>query len=510
MPKKNKDTVRLEWSSRERARPGEGPDLLYLYKKELVLPLPAASSSRPGPHAPAVPPATGRLIRGDNLCAVEALLREGPGKNAELIYIDPPFLSKADYTHKITIQGHTINRRAYGDRWSREGYLDMLAPRLALMRELLTDTGKLFVHCDWRASGLIRILLDEVFGHGNFINEIVWHYGGRGAKATSGQFARNHDTILVYGRSPKARLNKIYTERLLSEKEARANGIRKDPDGRYFKTAPRGDYTDESIRRLEKEGRIHRTRSGKVRIKYFLEARGDKVVEQRPVGDVWIDIPDAMHSPLKERTDYGTQKPVALLKRIIESATVAGDLVCDLFGGSGTTAVAAASLGRRWISVEAGGAGTQVAKNRLAEIIKNPFTVEGLKDDTDKAAASTPSPIAPEEARLIIGPPLIKKNQDKSYAVELTLKGYEPGKKSSEDLPGKLLKAPLSLIDSWAIDWDYDAVLFRSMWRSSRGAGKDAGEVELKACATLKKKPSRICVRAVDIMGVEKEMEVGV
>ncbi|VAV84638.1 Type III restriction-modification system methylation subunit [hydrothermal vent metagenome] len=506
MPKKTKDTVRLAWDSREQAQKRNDPGLLY--KKELVLPLPVVSSSYFALPAPGLPTLTDRLIHGDNLYVIEALLREGLKKTAELIYIDPPFLSKADYAHRVTIQGETITRCAYGDRWSREGYLDMLAPRLALMREILTETGKIFVHCDWRASGLIRILLDEVFGCDNFMNEIVWHYGGRGAKATSGQFARNHDSIFIYGRTPEARLNKIYTERLLTEKEARTAGLRKDTDGRFFKTAPRGDYTDKSIKKLEKEGRIHRTTGGKVRIKYFLEERGGFVVEQRPVGDVWDDIPDAMHSPLKERTDYGTQKPVALLKRIIESATVPSDLICDFFAGSGTTAVAAAETGRRWLGVEAGPIGIQVAKNRLAGIIKEPFTVELLLKNSEKAAAITPAPTASKEARLAIASPVIKENKDKGFTVELTLKEYKPDKGTFKGLPEKLSENTLSLIDSWAIDWDYDGVLFRNMWQSSRGAGKDAGEVELKACVTLKQKPGRIAVRAVDILGVESEAEV--
>lgn len=500
MPKKKADTIRLDWNSKVLATDPvakTGP----LIKEELVI-ASRAPSSCVAPLLPEIQAAESRrLIRGDNLGVMQELLREGLGASAELIYIDPPFLSKTDYTHKITIGDATITQKAYGDRWSREGYLDMLAPRLKLMREFLTDTGKVFVHCDWRASGLIRILLDEIFGCDNFLNEIIWHYGGRGAKAVSGQFARNHDSILVYGKTPKAKLKKIFIERVMTEKEARAAGLRKDGDGRYFKTAPRGDYTDESIERLEKEGRIHLTSNGKVRIKYFLESRDGMVVEQRPVGDVWIDIPDAMHSPLKERTDYGTQKPVALLKRIIECASEAGDLVCDFFGGSGTTAVAAASLERRWLSVEAGPIGVQLAKQRLAEITKEPFTVECLKEDSEK-------PAAPTEARLTIKKPKITPNKDGNYTVEISLKSYEPDKKTIRDIPVGLLKDPLSLIDSWVIDWDYDGVLFKNTWRSSRGAGKDAGEVSLKACANLKKRPTRIAVRAVDIMGMESEVEV--
>lgn len=487
---KKKDSIRLWWSSMP--LPEAGSDITKvatLKTREMVLPLSLSSAAKESTTA-------NRLIHGDNLSVMKILLEEGHGECAELIYIDPPFLSKTDYKHKITIAGTTITRHAYGDRWTRESYLDMLAPRLRLMREFLSDTGKIFVHCDWRTSGLIRILLDEVFGHENFMNELIWHYGGRGAKATSGQFARNHDTIFVYGKTPKARLKKIYTDRVLTEKGARSKGLRKDDDGRYFKTAPRGDYTDESIERLEAEGRIHRTSSGKVRVKYFLESRGSLVVEKRPVGDVWDDIPDAMHSPLKERTDYGTQKPLALLKRIIECSTESGDLVCDFFSGSGTTPVAASELDRRWLASEVGPIGVQVAKARLAEIAEKAFTVEGLEEEK------------PSTGRLTIKQPVLKTNAKGGCTIEISLKDYIPCNDTSEDIPEELLKNPLSLIDSWAIDWDYDGKVFKNMWRTTRGAGKDAGEVSLKASVTLKKKPTRISVRTVDIMGGESEVGV--
>ncbi len=507
MPKQHIDNVRLEWSSREQPLISDEPlggktGRPSLRIKELVLPVPSKD------HIKTTEPAN-RLIHGDNLLVIKALLRAGLGESAELIYIDPPFLSKTDYTHKTTIGNETITQKAYGDRWSRQEYLDMLAPRLRLIHELLTKTGVIFVHCDWRASGLIRILLDEIFGHENFLNEIIWHYGGRGAKATSGQFARNHDTIFIYGKTPKSKLKKIYTEDLLTETQARAKGFRKDADGRFFKTAPRGDYTDKSIERLEKEGRIHRTTGGKVRIKYFLETRNGFIVEQRPVGDVWDDIADAMHSPLKERTGYGTQKPVALLKRIIECATEAGDRVCDFFGGSGTTAVAAAELGRKWISVEAGPIGIHIAKQRLADISKETFTVECLEVASSEVAAPLPSTrshrLASDEARLTIKKPKIKESKDNTYRVEISLKSYSPDKEAIANIPKGLLKNPLLLINSWAIDFDYDSKVFKNMWRSSRGAGKDAGVIEVIASLTLTQPPTRICVRAVDVMGVESE-----
>ncbi|MDH4226447.1 MAG: site-specific DNA-methyltransferase [Deltaproteobacteria bacterium] len=299
---------------------------------------------------------------GDNLEVMASLSAAGLAKSAMLIYIDPPFLSGVDYSKR---SGKGKKQFAYTDKFSREGYLEMLRPRLTLMHTLLADTGKIFVHCDWRASHLIRTLLDEIFGAENFLNEIVWHYGGRGAKAVSGQFARNHDSIYAYGKTKRAKLKKLYIERKMTLKEAAALGYRADEKGRVFKTAPRGDYTDKSIATLEKQGRVHTTKNGKVRIKYFLEKRGNLFVEKIPVGDVWSDIPDAMHMPLKERTGYPTQKPETLLRRIIECSTDEGDLVMDFFAGSGTTASAATALKRKWIIADSSPVAAKTASRRL-------------------------------------------------------------------------------------------------------------------------------------------------
>jgi adenine specific DNA methylase Mod len=308
-----------------------------------------------------------RLIHGDNLAAVGALLGEGYRERFKLVYIDPPFFSNSNYRQKLNMGGRVLERPTYGDRWEKTAYLDMLHPRLFFMRELLREDGLLFVHCDWRMNSHIRLLLDEIFGAENFLNEIVWHYGGRGAKATSFQFPRNHDTVYVYGKSRRARLKKLYTENLLTIEEALRKGYKTDGAGRLFKTAPRGDYTDESIKALSKEDRIHRTSSGGLRIKYFAELRGNAVVEKKLIGDVWSDLPDGMHSPKGERTGFATQKPEGLLKRIISASTEEGDFVGDFFCGSGTTAAAAEKLKRIWIMCEATQVGIETALKRLVE-----------------------------------------------------------------------------------------------------------------------------------------------
>jgi len=328
------------------------------------------------------------LYYGDNL----AILRSRdyfPDASVDLVYLDPPFNSNATYNvlfaersgaqaasqikafedtwrwdaeaarvyfETVEAGGHVSEalqafRRLIGDS-NMLAYLAMMAPRLVELRRVLKPTGSIYLHCDPTASHYLKLLMDAVFGPENFRNEIIWHYGGRGAKAVANQFPRNHDSILLYSRSCGAHLYKRqHMERAFTQEEARKRGFRCDELGRWFKTAPRGDYTDDSVRQLEAEGRIHRTRTGSVRVKYFLRSVGDLVVEDVLVGDTWSDVPDAMHIGA-ERLGYPTQKPEALLERIILASSNEGDVVLDPFCGCGTATAAAQKLGRRWIGID--------------------------------------------------------------------------------------------------------------------------------------------------------------
>jgi SAM-dependent methyltransferase len=246
-------------------------------------------------------------------------------------------------------------------------YLAMMAPRLKELHRALKPTGSIYLHCDPRASHHLKLLMDAIFGRENYRNEVIWCYGGRGAKARARQFPRNHDVILVYSkRSGRQTYNRQHTQRALAPAEARARGLRQDTFGRWFKTSPRGDYTDDSIRRLEADGRIHRTKTGAARVKYFLPAKGGLVVEELLVGDTWLDIPDAMHIG-KERVGYPTQKPRALLERIVKTSSNEGEVVLDPFCGSGTTIVAAEALGRRWIGIDNASLAIELTQRRLRE-----------------------------------------------------------------------------------------------------------------------------------------------
>jgi hypothetical protein len=295
------------------------------------------------------------------------LASEGLAGKVDLVYVDPPFGSQAVYVHEARIEGpadgRVVRSQAYDDRWGGElaDYLSMLAPRLEALAHLLAPAGTLWVHVDWRASYLVRLLLDEILGRDAFVNEIVWRRAPNlGRQAASHQFGRTLDTLVVYGGRqaalrPPTRLEPIDPD-----------AIRTDEQGRPFTTAPRGDYTDASIARLEQEGRVHRTASGRVYVKYFLVKDGAGVwCRERRVDALWTDVPPLRHSRPGERTGFPTQKPRALLDRILSCASPAGGLIVDAFAGSGTTGESAHALGRRFVLGDASPLALATSRARL-------------------------------------------------------------------------------------------------------------------------------------------------
>lgn len=306
-----------------------------------------------------------RLVHGDCLSLSGALALEGLRGKVDLVYVDPPYASDRDYVAEARLDGpadgRVVRTRAYEDKLDLGAYLDMLAPRLDALAGLLADTGTIWVHLDWRAAYLVRAILDEILGRDAFMNEIVWRRAPNlGRQAASAQFGRTLDTILVYGKErarlrPPTRLEPI-----------EPSAIRWDEKGRPFTSAPRGDYTDASIAKLEKEGRVHRTATGRVYIKYFLVENAEGVLcRERRVDALWTDVAPLRHAKTTERTGYPTQKPVALLERIIGCATERGGLVLDGFAGSGTTGVAAHLLGRRAILADTSAVAIATARARM-------------------------------------------------------------------------------------------------------------------------------------------------
>jgi len=304
----------------------------------------------------AVATPAGELIVGDNVQAMSALLHERAGTYG-LAYLDPPYLSGTDYAQE--------GARAYGDRWAdRDAYLSMLWPVLRLVHALLAPHGTIWVQVDHRASGLVQPLLDELFGPERLRNVIAWRRAPPlGRQVQSNQFPRNLDLLFAYAKGEGARWRALKTRVPLAKGQAR-----KDPEtGQWFTLAPRGDYTDESVARLEKEGRIHRTPSGKVYVKYFVEEEDGVLYKPRAVDAVWDDVAPLRHASPKERTGYPTQKPEPLLARILEATSDPGDRVLDPFAGSGTTAVVAARTERPFTVIDQSDVAITTARKRLAE-----------------------------------------------------------------------------------------------------------------------------------------------
>jgi adenine-specific DNA-methyltransferase len=336
-----------------------------------------------------------RLIYGDNLLAMAALLAGDDSTpslrgKVDLIYIDPPFDSKADYRTKVTLPGVELEQKptvieqfAYSDTWAdgTASYLAMITPRLILMRELLADTGSIYVHLDWRVGHYVKVVLDDVFGKSYFRNDLRWkRQPVRGAKATGQQYARNSDILYFYTKRDESiweNAYKPYDPAFIRAK------FRPDANGRLYRDSDLGDYSEDSIAKFEKQGRIYRTSSGNRRlIRYLDEEKGEAV------GDMWGDIPE-VNSMADERLDYATQKPERLLQRIIQASSSEGALVLDCFGGSGTTAAVAEKLGRRWITTDLGKPACMIMRKRLIDQSAKPFLYQAIGDYQVEAAKVT-------------------------------------------------------------------------------------------------------------------------
>ena len=393
-----------------------------LQTNELVLPAKDVSGLWKG-QTPSLAPDRewlNRLIYGDNLLAMQALIAGDPANGlpslrgrVDLIYIDPPFDSKADYRTKISLPGVDIEQRptvieqfAYADTWKdgTASYLRMLYPRLVLMRELLSERGSIYVHIDWHVGAYVKVIMDDVFGKENFRNQITWKRGVvRGMKVHAAFFPFNADYIYLYSKSATPIWNgkDIKYEELIDERDYKSYGYQKDEYG-YFISSARNDYTDKSVIELAKENRVFVTNGGKlvvdgdrvsttkgnIRIKAYRELRGGNIVELKTPDNVWVDIL-GMGNNNDANTGYATQKPEALLERIIKASSNEGDLVCDFFGGSGTTAAMAERLGRRWITTDIGKPATLVMRKRFIDQEVKPFLYQSIGDYQKESFAAS-------------------------------------------------------------------------------------------------------------------------
>ena len=608
-----------------------------------------------------------RLIYGDNLLAMQALLAGDAqtglpslrGK-VDLIYIDPPFDSKADYRTKISLPGTDIQQKptvieqfAYADTWE-EGtvsYLRMIYPRLALMREFMSYQSSIYVHIDWHIGAYVKAILDDIFGKENFKNEIIWQKI-RTTKAQSYSFGNVHDTIYCYSKTEKTTFRNIYVpysdEYVKSHYKPDKNGrmytdvslVQKgqgEPrsfDGKVL-APPSGMHwiwSQDNIDKAIKEGRIMFNSKGTPRkIQYLDEMEGDIV------SDFWSDI-YPVNSQAKEDVNYATQKPEALLERIIKASSNEGDLVCDFFGGSGTTAAVAERLGRRWITCDIGKPASLVMRKRFIDQEVKPFLYQSIGDYQKEAFRNNKRykhvgdlsqvvlglygalPFTPEQTNdrnfgyikgtrtlvmvdspnrlttaatirraveakasllggdwekvvvlgwnfafdisqaiqkyqdsnvevLVIPPDLLDKLAKKGYKkliddrsvrfsslqylvakplvvtqqgeqdeIDVELENYvllSPDNiplddKDKEKLQQVLERDPLSLIEYWSIDPDYDGMTFRSTWQDYReNVDNDNDPLHCVYKTRLRvphKEQRQVCIKAVDVFGFESQV----
>jgi adenine-specific DNA-methyltransferase len=344
---------------------------------------------------------TNKLIWGDNKLILSSLkngpLREEIEKQGglKLIYIDPPFDIGADFSMDIEIGEDTFTKKpnileeiAYRDTWGKgaDSFISMIYERLVHMRDLLAEDGSIYVHCDWRVSAYIRAVLDEVLGDRNFRNEIIWkrRVGSTSSIHESNRFGISTDTIFFYAVSDSTVLVPQYNINTPEYQEyIAAKFTLVDEDGRRFQAdnlgnpAPRPNLMYEykghkppkngwaisraKMEQWDLEGRLYfpKDPEGRIRRKRYLDE-----LKGMPVQNLWTDIAE-INSQAEERIGYPTQKPEALLERIIQASSREGDLVADFFGGSGTTAAVAEKLGRKWIVSDLGKFAIHTTRKRL-------------------------------------------------------------------------------------------------------------------------------------------------
>lgn len=343
-------------------------------------------------HGPEVEGWRNRIYWGDNLQVMSHLLKEFRGK-VDLVYIDPPFDSKAEYKKKIKLAGKLINNdqsafeeKQYGDIWTNDEYLQFMYERLVLSKELLTENGAFYLHCDSNRSHHLRCLLDEVLGQKNFRNEIVWQRTS--ARSDSQTFNQIHDSIYLYTRTDDFEFNPQYTPydesyldsfyrykepetgRRFRVSDLMAAGTRNGSTGKRWRGIDpneRGNhwkYKIETLEQLDAEGRIYwpKKENGVPGYKRYLDEMPGRLLQS-----IWTDI-SPISALAAEGAGYPTQKPESLVERIIRASSNPGDIVFDCFMGSGTTQAVAMKLGRRFIGADINLGAVQTTTKRLLKV----------------------------------------------------------------------------------------------------------------------------------------------
>lgn len=442
-----------------------------------------------------------RLIWGDKKYVLPSLLSEFAGK-VNLIYIDPPFDTGADFSFTASIPGYDddgdgtafiyepsiLEQKAYRDTWGRglDSYMAWFYETAVLMHELLAENGSLYVHLDWHVAHHAKAVLDEVFGLDNFRNEIIWKRAST-VKGNFGQGSKlwspNTENIFYYTKTDNYSLKPIFLP--YSEEYIETFFRYKEPDGRRYRLismiGPGGEakgnpiyevmgvrrpwrYSKERMEKLIKDGLVVQNKPGTVpqRKQYLEDGKGVAVQT------LWDDI-EALSPSANERVGYPTQKPEALLQRIIEASSDEGDLVLDCFGGSGTTSVVAEKLGRRWITCDLGRFAIHTTRKRLLSIPRvKPFSIQNLgkyeRQVWQTAQFRSPERDEPLEQQRLRETAYRKFILDLYHATPLSGSAWLHGIKSGRMVHVGAVDAPVTLADVRAIA--------RDVWKASPGSGE--------------------------------------
>lgn len=397
------------------------------------------------------------LARGDNMQFMKYLLEKKDMKGRlKLIYIDPPFFSKATYDaviHLKSVDGEKIDPIkyfAYDDVWQHDmsEYLKMLCRRLYLMKELLADDGTIWLHLDWHVVHYAKIFMDAIFGEENFVNEIIWHYksGGSGKR----HYARKHDTILVYSKTKKY----------------------------YFAPAKEKSYN-----RGFKPYRFKGVKEYKDDLGWYTMVT---------MKDVWNV--DMVGRTSAERTGYATQKPEALLERIISGATEEGDLCADFFSGSGTLAATCEKMGRKWIACDGSALAVSSTIKRLYPREASVTVLE--QDNKDFDAIGGKVEIDVERAEIAGSDKEVLKVVLDNYTINLLPKKLD--KKGLESIKKVQELDSLQFIEYWSVDFNYDGKVYKPDMVFSKEKGKIQNFCEKIVPIG---KTNRICIKTVDVFG---------
>lgn len=437
-----------------------------------------------------------RLILGDKKIVLPSLLPEFAGK-VNLIYIDPPFDTGSKFTYATKIPRHrdtkiadqqSIEQTAYSDVWGKglDSYLQWFYETIVLLRELLAENGSIYVHLDWHVSHYAKAILDEVFGAECFQNEIAWCY--REAINSTKRWNRKHDNILFYTRHP---VNFVFNENAVLQPHSDSTIAKykyQDEKGRY-RLMGRGITGSPICSARDVAPEWERTHPELVFRHYLRE--GSYAM------DYWnIDI---INQAAHERLNYPTQKPEALLERILKASSNEGDLVLDCFCGSGTTAATAEKTGRRWITCDEMKYAIQTTRKRLLGIPDvKPFIIQNsgiIEEQTGQSVEGA------AEAR---GEAFVE-----GKTVTLLLMDYRIPENS---VPTEMRKSKThwsQWIDYWAIDWNSSGAIFMNEWRSFRT--RKEKEIKLEAAHSYKQSGSyTIDAHIIDILGNESSITVNV